>query len=202
MVVHWFALKVQEVHDGDTLMGEIWRNKSLALGNADALGFAPVLFDLVPMKDAPVYVRLRNIDAPELKQAFGAEARAYLANLLPVGSVAWCRIVGKEVIRRGIKYRDFSPSLDKYRRYLCDISLKPENLMFDVGSAQTVEKWFYSFESGEAIDEHLVKNGMAWHYTQYSQKPALALLQQQAQTAKLGLWDSATAVAPWVFRKL
>lgn len=200
--MHWFALKVQEVHDGDTLMGAVWRNTAFQVGKANESGLAPVLLSVVPVGKLPVYVRLRNIDAPELKQAFGEQARTYLANLLPINTFAWCRIVGKEVIRRGIKYRDFSPSLDKYGRYLCDISLKPESLMFGVGSAQTVEKWFYSFESGEAIDEHLVKNGMAWHYTQYSQKPALSLLQQQAQNAKLGLWDSATPIAPWVFRKL
>ena len=93
-------------------------------------------------------------------------------------------------------------SLDKYGRYLCDISLKPENLLFDVAKSPTVAEWFYSFESGEAIDEHLVKNGMAWHYTKYSLKPSLATLQTEAQSLQKGLWLESIPVAPWIFRKL
>lgn len=53
---------------------------------------------------------------------------------------------------------------------------------------------------GEDLGLALVKAGLAWHYKQYSQDPALALAEAVARAAKVGLWSQSNSVAPWQFR--
>lgn len=54
---------------------------------------------------------------------------------------------------------------------------------------------------GVDVSRALVENGMAWHYTRYSDDAALSVLQEQARDAKRGLWAGPSPVAPWDFRR-
>ncbi len=75
------------------------------------------------------------------------------------------------------KVRLQSKGRDRYRRELAEVY---------VG-----DKW---------INYEMVYAGMAWHFTRYSRDSRVAKAEQQARSAKRGLW-SMKAVAPWEFRK-
>ncbi len=46
-----------------------------------------------------------------------------------------------------------------------------------------------------------VAEGLAWHYTKYSDDAILAQLEQQARAQRLGLWQEKDPIPPWKFRK-
>ncbi len=48
---------------------------------------------------------------------------------------------------------------------------------------------------------HMVQNGHAWFANRYSADHTLLLAQQQAQQAKLGLWQLENPMPPWKWRK-
>lgn len=57
--------------------------------------------------------------------------------------------------------------------------------------------------SDETILNHeIVRNGYAWWYRKYApDDQTLQLLEQEARTAKRGLWQQANPVPPWEFRR-
>jgi micrococcal nuclease len=54
---------------------------------------------------------------------------------------------------------------------------------------------------GSSVNERLVENGWAWHYTRYSNSRRLSELESRARAARRGLWADPRPVAPWDFRK-
>ncbi|MBX0333351.1 thermonuclease family protein [Pontibacter sp. HSC-14F20] len=54
---------------------------------------------------------------------------------------------------------------------------------------------------GRNLNEELVREGFAWHYTAYSKDKNLANLEADARRFKRGLWQDPNPVAPWDFRK-
>ena len=54
---------------------------------------------------------------------------------------------------------------------------------------------------GRDLSVELLKEGLAWHYTDFSHDAALAAAEREARTAKRGLWSEANAVPPWVWRR-
>lgn len=54
---------------------------------------------------------------------------------------------------------------------------------------------------GEALNEVLVRDGLAWWYKLYSDDRRLESLETDARNAKIGLWADATQTPPWDFRK-
>lgn len=51
------------------------------------------------------------------------------------------------------------------------------------------------------INAQMIRAGYAWHYRQYSSNPVLDSFEREAQTARIGLWNSAEQpVPPWEFR--
>jgi micrococcal nuclease len=55
------------------------------------------------------------------------------------------------------------------------------------------------FCDGVETSKELVKNGLAWVYTQYNTDPLLPSIEEEAKANKRGLW--ADPVAPWEFRR-
>ena len=51
------------------------------------------------------------------------------------------------------------------------------------------------------VNEALLQQGMAWHFTRYDKNPAWASMQQQAKAAKTGLWSDSNPTPPWEWRK-
>lgn len=56
---------------------------------------------------------------------------------------------------------------------------------------------------GRNLNQELVKAGLAWWYRQYAPgNTALERLEQEARTAKRGLWVDPNPVPPWEWRKM
>ncbi len=55
--------------------------------------------------------------------------------------------------------------------------------------------------NGTDVNRRMVATGNAWHYADYSRDEALATLQTQAQSQRLGLWAQQNPIAPWDYRK-
>lgn len=54
---------------------------------------------------------------------------------------------------------------------------------------------------GTNLNKELVKAGLAWHYSQYSDSEEYKELQNTARLNKIGLWSDEDPIAPWDFRK-
>ena len=54
---------------------------------------------------------------------------------------------------------------------------------------------------GENLSVALVTEGLAWHYTRYSDDPVLARAEVQARTTRTGLWSQPSPMPPWDFRR-
>ena len=54
---------------------------------------------------------------------------------------------------------------------------------------------------GTDLSVALVQQGLAWHYTQYSNDPVLANAEVAARAARIGIWSQPSAIPPWDFRR-
>jgi micrococcal nuclease len=54
---------------------------------------------------------------------------------------------------------------------------------------------------GESINQAMVKEGLAWHFTKYSKDPLLKQLERDAREAQIGIWSMKNPIAPWEYRK-
>lgn len=52
-----------------------------------------------------------------------------------------------------------------------------------------------------SVNVAMVREGLAWHYREYSKDDELAKAEAEAKAAKRGLWADEMPVAPWEFRK-
>ena len=57
------------------------------------------------------------------------------------------------------------------------------------------------YVNGKWTNLQMIKQGMAWHYKQYSKDQELASAEVEARTKRLGLWADKAPVAPWDWRK-
>ena len=55
--------------------------------------------------------------------------------------------------------------------------------------------------SGRHINKIMVEEGLAWHFTKYSNSAELAMLEEQARAKRIGIWSMNNPVAPWDYRK-
>jgi endonuclease YncB( thermonuclease family) len=51
------------------------------------------------------------------------------------------------------------------------------------------------------LNEELIRAGLAWHYKRYSKDETLAALENEARSAKRGLWGEPNPIAPWSWRR-
>lgn len=52
------------------------------------------------------------------------------------------------------------------------------------------------------LNEALLKNGYAWHYTEYDSSAIWSGFEASAKANKLGLWIDSNPIAPWLWRKM
>lgn len=57
------------------------------------------------------------------------------------------------------------------------------------------------YADGVNVNEALLRDGMAWHYTAYDKNEDWAALQKEASRNKRGLWKQAKPTPPWQWRK-
>jgi micrococcal nuclease len=56
-------------------------------------------------------------------------------------------------------------------------------------------------EDGTWVNYAMVRSGLAWHFTRYSDSEKLAEAEKAAKAEKLHIWSKPDAVPPWEFRK-
>jgi len=121
-------------------------------------------------------VRLAGIDAPERHQPFGARARQHLSALVD----------GKNVTVIWHKHDRYGRILGRVLAADCARGTCPNTL--DTGLAQ-------------------LSAGLAWHYKQYQreqeagERKRYAAAEQTARTQQDGLWQDASPVPPWDYRR-
>ena len=55
--------------------------------------------------------------------------------------------------------------------------------------------------AGQDLNRQLMAEGLAWHYTRYSDDEGLAAAEASARASRLGLWTDPDPVAPWAWRE-
>jgi len=53
---------------------------------------------------------------------------------------------------------------------------------------------------GLDVNRQMIATGNAWHFTEFSNDPTLAALQDQARSQKIGLWSQPDPIPPWQYR--
>lgn len=123
-------------------------------------------------------IRLCGIDAPEIEQSMGVEARDHLSSLIDKGD-------GTVIV--------VPVEQDRYGRTVAELYVKPT-----AGQG---------YQAGEEIglNAQMVADGFAHHYARYSggcpNGQVLSGLEASAQEQRLGVWRDGNAVRPWDFRK-
>jgi endonuclease YncB( thermonuclease family) len=56
--------------------------------------------------------------------------------------------------------------------------------------------------NGRNVNKELVKNGLAWHFVQYSKDEEYAALEVEARKSRYGVWSQPDPIAPWDWRKM
>ncbi len=57
------------------------------------------------------------------------------------------------------------------------------------------------YQNNACINEELLKEGLAWHYTRYDRNPEWERLEKEARRHKAGLWRQPHPTPPWEWRK-
>jgi micrococcal nuclease len=57
------------------------------------------------------------------------------------------------------------------------------------------------YVNNQCLNEKMLENGLAWHYTQHDTTKSWSIKEQQARAKKVGLWKSNKPMAPWLWRK-
>ena len=52
------------------------------------------------------------------------------------------------------------------------------------------------------VEEKMLEEGMAWHFSRYNQEQKLNLAQKKARDAKRGLWANPDSIPPWKWRQM
>ena len=116
---------------------------------------------------------LATVDAPELKQLYGKEAKKALSDRVFGESVS-VQVIGK----------------DRYKRTRGYV-LVPARLQANSNGITL-----------EFLSVWLIENGHGWHDRKYVKgNERLAVSERKAREAKRGLWADDMAVPPWKWRK-
>ena len=169
---------VIKVFDGDGFLANVWN---------------PIRQDWVQR----VPCRFAFIDAPELAQTSGREARDALASLI-LGKTLHLEPIGKES-------SGYLP-IDPYRRFLCmaflSEEMRPGPLTYyrdGVCGQGTVRRPRLVTRN---IELEMIVNGWAWAVTQYTfeREAEYQAGQECARQHRRGLWATNNPEAPWKFK--
>lgn len=170
---------VRKVFDGDGFLASVWH---------------PIRQGWVEH----VLFRFAFIDAPEMEQPFGREARDYLLNLIGEKSLH-LDLIGKES-------KSYLP-VDAYKRLLCMGFLSEQmecgpvhyylNGRCDSGTVRKARPVTRN------IELEMIVNGWAWVAEQYAfdREEEYFEAQADAQRHRRGLWAMDDPEPPWIFKR-
>ncbi len=117
--------------------------------------------------------------------------------LLPNDSTIRIRMAGIDAPERGMPFYKTSKRFLSNLCYLANVDFKK----IDVDKDNRVVAFTYLGDSIE-LGQEMVRNGMAWHFTKYSNDTTLARLELEARVRQIGLWQDDDPFPPWEVRKL
>jgi len=89
------------------------------------------------------------------------------------------------------------------KNYLSELCFQKEVRLVYIGIDQHGRSINRSFlTDGTDLSKEMIRNGLAWHYKEYSSDKELAELEIQARNKKIGLWADKKPMEPWLCRKL
>lgn len=93
------------------------------------------------------------------------------------------------------------PSGDAARQHLKRLIEGRQVTIQSVGDDQYDRTLGYVLLDGVEINEQLVRDGWAWHYSKDSCERRFAAAEDAARTARRGLWERERPQPPWEFRR-
>ena len=117
-------------------------------------------------------------------------------DLILNGEQTRVRMYGIDAPERGMDYYRVAKD---YLGELCNDQIIRLEVMNTDRYGRIVAKSFLS--DGRELGAEMIKAGLAWHYKQYSDDESLALLENDAQENKVGLWKATNPTPPWKYRK-
>jgi endonuclease YncB( thermonuclease family) len=178
-----FAVEVPvlKVFDGDGFLTQL---KSSGLTNS------PSDHSMVEL-----VVRFGFIDAPELEQPGGLEAKDFLTNLIG-GRTVWIDILTK---------MDTGRSVDRYGRIVAVPYLEQHYSasMFStlIDTPQGANSFRKSIIVTRNIELKLVANGWAWVLERYGPDDRYFEALEDARSNKRGIWAYENNIHPWTFKQ-
>lgn len=89
------------------------------------------------------------------------------------------------------------------KKYLSDRIFGRQVQAVIAGKPDRNGRWIAEiFSRNQNINKEMVRNGLAWHYKQYSKDDNYAALERIARQKKSGLWKDQLPIAPWQWRKM
>jgi micrococcal nuclease len=88
------------------------------------------------------------------------------------------------------------------KKYLSDLIFGKEVIVIKKGIDRYGRTIGMVTIDGASVNESLLREGLAWHYTYYDKNVRWAKLEANAKEAKKGLWIKRNAIPPWDFRKV
>lgn len=168
-------VRVLRVFDGDGFLTRIWHPQY--------------------KREVEVGARFGFIDAPEMDQPGGVEAKQFLEN-----------IIGGKWLELAIllKY-DTGQIFDRHKRLVCVPYLPTDKDAVDTTSPFDFLKAILSpFSSGATmrnVELEMVLNGWAWVVEKYEPDEKYLEALDDAQKHKRGIWANVGNVAPWHFKR-
>ena len=65
---------------------------------------------------------------------------------------------------------------------------------------RTIAKIYY--DHNKYLSEEIIKAGFGWWYFRYSNNKNLGILESNARSKNIGLWQDKNAISPWDWRKI
>jgi len=177
--LEYLKASVTRVFDGDGFMADVWN----------------------PMRNAWVSgipFRFAFIDAPEMGQPAGEDARDFLAALI-LGKTLRLDPIGKES-------SGYLP-VDSYKRLLCMGYLTQQMEAGPVAYYLNGECYTGTARRprpvARNIELEMLVNGWAWKLEQYAfeREEEYAAAQQDARRNRRGIWASDNPEPPWLFKR-
>ena len=146
-------------------------------------------------KQVEVSVRLGFIDAPEMDQPGGQEAKDFLTNLID----------GRTLQLIVLTKMDTGSSYDRYGRAVCVPYLTHSYATADFQAGPACRHRVIPFGSNltltRNVELEMVLNGWAWVVERYGPDERYLEALKDAQADRRGIWASDTVEAPWAFKE-
>jgi len=152
--------------------------------------------DLFERSETEIAVRFGFIDAPELGQPGGVEAREFLLSL-----------IGDQTVFLAILTKmDTGSSFDRYRRLVCVPYLRYRyeycGLVDRHGRRQHVRCLRAPYAGVfRNIEIEMLLHGWAWVLERYGPDPRYVAALEEARRRKRGIWQSDGNIPPWEFKR-